>query len=235
MKFNEFTQFFSSSRIDRYHNATGKIENKTIELYKANLTISKSFHPLLGILEVIFRNKINDTLSLHFNDPNWIINQKTGFMIDPSLTFTYKKTGKVKTNRFLLKEITRAENRLTKSGANITSGRIISEQTLGFWTDLYEVHNYKLLKGKPIKIFTTLPAGYGRKEVNDELNKIRRFRNRINHNEPICFSGSNVDFTETLEVYNSIINLLIWIDPQLPEFIEDIDEIVKNIKIAEGI
>ncbi len=89
MKFNESLLFFSSSRIDRYHNATGKIELKTIELYKANLTLSKYFHPLLGIFEVLFRNIINEILSNYFNDPNWIINQKSGFMIDPTLTYTY--------------------------------------------------------------------------------------------------------------------------------------------------
>ncbi len=134
-----------------------------------------------------------------------------------------------------MKEIIRVENRLIKSNTNITSGRIISEQTLGFWTDLFEVHNYKLLKGKPIKVFTTLPVGYGRKEINDELNKVRRFRNRINHNEPICFSGSNIDFTESLEVYKSILNLLAWIDPQLLDFITDIDEILKSIEMAKKI
>ena len=235
MNFNKFTQYFSSSRTERYHNATGKSESKTIKLYKANLAISKSFYPLLAILEVLFRNKINDTLSVFFNDAEWIINQKSGFMIDSSLTFTYKKTRKVKTNRFLLEEITKVENKLVKAGVKITSGKIISEQTFGFWTDLFEVHHYKLLKGKPIKIFANLPANYGRKEVNDELKKIRRFRNRIYHNEPICFSGSTVDFTETLDIYNSIRNVLRWIDPQLLEFIADIDEIIKNITIAEKI
>ena len=77
------------------------------------------------------------------------------------------------------------------------------------------------------------PTGYGRKKVNDELDKIRRFRNRINHNEPICFRGNNIDFTETIEVYNSIINLLTWIDPEIVKLISDIDkvkEIVANAK-----
>jgi hypothetical protein len=80
-----------------------------------------------------------------------------------------------------------------------------------------------------------LPAGYGRKEVIDELDKVRRFRNRINHNEPICFNGNNIDFTETLEVHKSITNLLTWIDPEIMNLISDIDKVKKTIYRAKTI
>lgn len=156
-------------------------------------------------------------------------------MSDPSLRFTYKRTGQQKTNDFLKREINKAEKRLHKTREPITSGKIIAEQTLGFWTDLFEVHHYRLLRGKPIQIFHSLPAGHGRKEVNDELDKVRRFRNRIFHNEPICFCGNNIDFTETLEVHDSITNLLTWIDPEIIKFIADIDNVKKTINKARTI
>jgi hypothetical protein len=234
MNFNEFLVCFSQPRINRYYIATGSSEDKTIRLYKANLNVSKSFHPLIGVLEVALRNKLNNIISNHFTDSEWIINQKTGFMIHSSLTYVHKKTGRPKTNHFLLNEVNRAERRLIKAGAIVTSGKIISEQTLGFWTDFFEVHNYKLLRGAPIKVFSSLPSGYGRKQVNDELNKVRLFRNRINHNEPICFSGNNIDFSETLEVYESIIKLLKWLDPQLLIFISEFDDIKRNINRASS-
>lgn len=181
------------------------------------------------------RNRLNDILTSHFADPDWIINQKTGFMSDPSLRFTYKRTGQVKTNDFLKREINKAERRLQKTRTPITSGKIISEQTFGFWTDFFEVHHYRLLKGKPIQIFHILPSGYGRKEVNEELDKVRRFRNRINHNEPICFSGNTIDFTETLKVYNSIIKILIWIEPELVKLLTGLDKVQKTIDRAKAI
>lgn len=229
MKFKDFKQYFSESRVNRYLIATGNSSSKAVRLYKANLKISQAFHPLLGVFEVVMRNRINDILVSHFTDPDWIINQKTGFMSDPSLRFTYKRTGHIKTNVFLKSEINKAEKRLQKAGMPITSGKIIAEQTLGFWTDLFEVHHYRLLKGKPIQIFNLLPPGHGRKEVNEELNKVRRFRNRINHNEPICFSGNNVGFTETLEVYKSLKNLLNWINPEIIKLVSDIDRVVQII------
>ena len=115
MKFQIFKQYFSSSRINRYLAATDNSESKTVKLYKANLKVSQSIHPILGVLEVVVRNRINDILTTHFKDPDWIINQKTGFMSDPSLTFTYKKTGQRRTNDFLKQEISNSEKRLRKS------------------------------------------------------------------------------------------------------------------------
>ena len=235
MKFRDFRQYFSPARVNRYLLATGNSPGRTVKLYKANLKTSQAFHPLLGVFEVVFRNKLNDILTSHFTDPDWIINQKTGFMSDISLRFTYKRTGQQKTNDFLKKEINKAEKRLQKTRTPITSGKIIAEQTLGFWTDLFEVHHYRLLKGKPIQIFHSLPGGHGRKEVNDELDKVRRFRNRINHNEPICFSGNTIDFTEALEVHKSITNLLTWIDPEIIKLISDIDKVKKTIDKSKTI
>ncbi|MFN4084372.1 MAG: hypothetical protein ACK4LB_00440 [Spirosomataceae bacterium] len=235
MKFRDFRQYFSAARVHRYLLASSNSTSKAVKLYKANLKTSQAFHPLLGIFEVILRNRLNDILTSHFTDSDWIINQKTGFMSNPSLRFTYKRTGQQKTNDFLKREINRAEKRLLKTGTPITSGKIIAEQTLGFWTDLFEVHHYRLLKGKPIQIFQSLPAGHGRKEVKDQLDKVRRFRNRINHNEPICFKGNNIDFTDTLEVYKSLINLLTWIDPEIIKLISDIDKVKKTIDKAKTI
>lgn len=232
MIFANFRNYFSSPRIGRYLTACANDTKRCIKLYKSNLELAQSFHPLLGSLEVILRNGINDQLTSYFTDPNWIINQKGGFMIDPLLTYTNKKTGQKKTNKFLLDSVKNAERKLIKKGIGVTSGRIISEQTFGFWTDIFENHHYKILKGRPIKMFKNLPKGYGRTEILNELTKIRQFRNRINHNEPICFVGSAIDFSETLTVYNSIQHVLTWINPELNKWIKSLDK-VKSV-IAKG-
>jgi len=235
MRFRDFSRHFSPARVGRYLNATGNNTKRAAKLYKANLKLAQAFHPLLGVVEVVLRNKINDVLTAHFNDADWIINQKAGFMTAPSLSYIHKRTNRRRTNNFLKTEIEKAERRLIKNGASITSGKIIAEQTLGFWTDLFEVHHYRLLQGKPIKIFSSLPSGYGRKQLNEELNKIRRFRNRINHNEPVCFNGNNIDLSEAQDVYNSIIKILSWIDPALLTYVKDIDKVQKKIMQAQRI
>lgn len=235
MKFQKVRQYISAPRITRYLAATGNSVPRTNKLYKANLKVIQSFHPLIGILEVVLRNRINDVLSAHFTDPDWIINQKTGFMSHPSLRYTHKRTARIITNDFLKRQVENAERRLRKSRLTPTSGKIISEQTFGFWTDFFEVHHYRILIGKPIQIFKNLPTGLGRKEACDELNNIRVFRNRINHNEPICFSNNTIDFTYARTVYNSICSVFQWIDPEILTYIKDIDKVQRTIAMAERI
>jgi hypothetical protein len=189
----------------------------------------------LGALEVTLRNRINTILLAHFSDPDWITNQKTGFMVDSSLTHIDRRTGRRVTNDFLKSSVEKSERRFRRLRVPITSGKVIADQSLGFWTDLFEVHHYRLLLGRPIQVFTNLPSGHGRREACDRLNKIRQFRNRINHNEPICFNGAGIDFTYVEEVYDAIIEILTWIDPELIKWIKDIDTIRTKINNAKTI
>jgi hypothetical protein len=235
VEFENFQTYFSSARVNRYLSATNNSKNRAISLYKANLMISQAFYPLIGILEVILRNRLNDILADYFTDSDWIINQKEGFMSDFTLSYTYKRTGARKLNDFLKSEIIRVENRLQKSGVLITSGKIIAEQTFGFWTNFFEVHHYRLLKGRPIKIFKYLPPNYGRKKIIDDLNKVRKFRNRIYHNEPICFDGEKINFLNTRDVYKSLKNLLQWIDPTIITLLKELDKVLETIEMAESI
>jgi hypothetical protein len=232
MIFQDFQKHISPIRLQRYLTATNQSQVRAMKLYEANLKVSQAFHPLLGLFEVVLRNNINDILENHFNDSDWIINQKSGFMNDSTLTYQQKHTGRKITNDFLKNEVLKIEKKLRNKSIAITSGKIIAEQTFGFWTDLFAVHHYRLLRGKPIQIFTALPANTNRNNIFDQLTKIRKFRNRINHNEPICFLGSKIDFKETIEVYQYIIQLFTWIDPQLISVIKDLDEVQQTIQQA---
>jgi hypothetical protein len=235
MKFQKVQLYLSSQRIDRYLIATGNKKTRAVSLYKANLKIAQSFHPLLGVLEVTLRNRINTILTTHFSDPDWITNQKTGFMVAPSLIHIDRKTGRRITNDFLKSSVEKSERRFIRLGVPITCGKIIADQSLGFWTDLFEVHHYKLLLGRSIKVFTNLPSGHGRSDACDRLNKIRQFRNRINHNEPICFNGAVIDFTYVEEVYDAIREILSWMEPELIKWVKEIDNVSTNIAHAKTV
>jgi len=187
MNSKKFESLISHSRFSRYLIATNNDSKKAQNLYLANLRVAQSLHPLVGLLEIIIRNKINQVLTNHFNDTHWIINEVNGFMLHPSLTKIDYTTGRTVQDQWLRSEVNRARTRLIQANKTVTVGKIIAEQSFGFWTQLFDTKYYRLLAGRPIQIFSGLPTNYGRREIANDLNSVRRLRNRINHNEPICF------------------------------------------------
>lgn len=226
MDYQKFEQYISKPRLDRYLNACSGCPVRAQELYQANLKIAESFYSVLNLFEVFLRNRINIQLSSHFKNPDWIINEKNGFMNNPILA---------PSKFFLLNQVLTAEKRaLIKNGA-VTSGIIIAEQNLGFWTSLFDTHHYKLLSGSIIHCFPNKPSNIQRKQINQTLHEIREFRNRIYHNEPICFNGSNIDFGLANKIKSDIYNILNWIDNDLANYTAKFDNINANITLAQKI
>ena len=216
----------SKPRLSRYLKASNKNKTKAIRLYKNNLKVSRSFYPLLSIFEITFRNSLNRVLVSHFQDSDWIINQQNGFMNDSSL-----KQG----NYFLKYKVKSAVDNLNWNNTNITIGKIIAEQTLGFWTSLFKNYHFALLKGNILSAFPYRPKGYKRNDIYKELKKINDFRNRIYHYEPICFSGNTIDFSSAVDVHKSILELLKWIDSSIASWTKDLDDVLLEIKKAKSI
>ena len=132
-------------------------------------------------------------------------------MSDPSLS----------PSRFFLKNsITKAERAIRRRGGTVTPGKVVAEQTLGYWTSLFDTHHYRLIGGVVIHCFPNKPTHINRNLLNQKLNRVREFRNRIYHNEPICFNGNIVDFTEALNIKNEIYELLNWIDVDLTNYVD---------------
>ena len=234
MKYKKLVRLYSNSRVSKYYRATNCNINKAVMLYFANLKIAQAFHPLLSSFEVILRNQLHYALARHFSDGNWIINQKTGFMVDPSLTYINKRSKKRVTNDYILKEVQKAEKKITDRGVKVTTGRVIAEQTLGFWNSFYEKHHYALLAGVPCRIFKKLPSGYGRRNINDIIVRVRELRNRINHNEPICFVNRKCDFTYVKDMYKEISDFLTWIDPEIMPSLKEVDRVLQVINKEES-
>jgi hypothetical protein len=209
VKINSLTKIVSAPRLQSYLRTQAMDQERTIKLYRQNITLSRSFYPLLSILEVAIRNVLDTECIALFADPDWLQHQKTGFMSDPRLTYK-TSSGRVKQNEFLRKSVQDAEWKIQKRGKAITHGRIVSELTFGFWTELFERTHYRLLKGVPIKAFPNLPATTKRVDIYNALNDIRRFRNRVYHNEPVCFYNGMCDVSDAIRIRESILELLRW-------------------------
>lgn len=226
MEYQKLEYYLSQPRLDRFLIATGNSKSKAQKLYTINLKVAQSFYPVLNLFELFFRNSVHHQISSHFEDPNWIITEKNGFMYDQSLY----------SSRFFLKNsVEKAEKTIKRKGRCVTPGKVIAEQSFGFWTSLFDTHHYRLIRGVVIHCFPNKPANINRSTLNQNLNDIREFRNRVYHNEPICFNANTIDFTQATTIKQKIYSLLEWIDLDLIEYVDDFDEIDTKIKMINSL
>jgi hypothetical protein len=220
MRIELVNKYLSRPRYNRYLIATAGNNNRAKKLYNANLRLAQSFHPIVSQFEVVFRNSLNILLTGFFTDPDWIINQKTGFMRHPSLGSSH----------FFLKNcVQKAENKLAVRSIPVTGGKIISEQNFGFWLAFFLPHNYSLVAGQPIHIFVNKPLTENRASIYSKLVDIKNFRNRINHCEPLCFTGHNIDCSYVIGIREKLYDLIEWMEPDLIPFFQSVDNIQNKI------
>lgn len=191
MNYEKLEYYVSKPRLNRYLKACSHSKIKAQKLYEKNVRISQSFYPVLNLFETFVRNSLNYRLVEYFADPDWIINEKNGFMSDDSLR---------KSRYYLKRQVLGAENIIKNRSGIVTSGKVIAEQSFGFWTSLFEPHHYKLIGGVVIQPFSLKPAHINRNIIFHKLTRIRKLRNRIYHNEPICFNGTTINISRAVRV-----------------------------------
>ena len=223
MEYSKLEYYVSQARLSRFLRACGGSKNKAQKLYKINLRVAQAFYPLLNLFEIFLRNALNNHIASYYGDADWLQTQTVGFM----------NHGSLMGSRFYLKNcVIMAQNKLLQRRLTITSGRIVSEQTFGFWSALFDNHNYRLMAGAPIQAFPHKPSYINRSQISDTLKRIREFRNRIYHNEPICFNGTTIDFSPATQAMNNIHDMISWIDPALLHYTAYFNNINKKIAMA---
>lgn len=109
---------------------------------------------------------------------------------------------------------------------------IISNSNFGFWTTLLKEDVYRVTKGVFIDEFPNRGV-LGRKEIAEILDKIRKFRNRVAHNEPLCFIDEQFDLSETREAYELCRKILHFLNQDLEVFSEELYIIYDELKHVE--
>lgn len=224
--FNNLEKMISISRLSSYKNSSSymnnictlpKNNNELVANYIFNAKISENFYFLLQNLEVSLRNSIYDNFNLRFPSRNFfdLNNSRTnvGSNYNPILEFhsfsCWQMIGSVK---YQLRRIP------------ITDGKIISELNFGFWTKLLEESHYTPLIWRQIfkNVFPNFPHGliidHDVPIVFDKIDKIRKFRNRIFHYEPI-FNHPNL-----LNMRDNIIEAIGWISLDMQQLSKIYDE-----------
>jgi hypothetical protein len=154
MQVAELEKLLSQSRLATYYQLFPNDKQIAIEYYQLNTQIAESLYPLLSNLEIVLRNTIHNSFSIHFKNSNWYT------------LVNYPE---------LQDQINIAKSKITASKNQITIDKLVSELTFGFWTSLFN-KNYAKDYWKPF--FACLVWQINKKECI-KLGIVKRIQKQI--------------------------------------------------------
>ena len=222
MKYKEYEKALSVPRIGKYKIACNGDKNKALILYRYNIKLCQKFYGVLGVLEVVLRNTINEYYKVLLHDNNWLITQsQNGFLVNYQDTIFKERDKLVHNHKY-------------------THDKLVASLSLGVWTFLFSRNCYKNSGKTLLQIFPNKTHGLNQKDVYADLDKIRTFRNRIAHHEPLCFDSlGKINVVYVKEIYALIIRHIDFLGYRSSELlygvetplstIDKVDELAKTI------
>jgi len=180
--------------------------------YSLNIALCQALYPSVHCLEIALRNAIHSELSEFAGTDLWF---------DDIEELTDKQRADIAVARVKLTKST--------SAARITSGQIVAELSLGFWTAFFNRHFARLsLSGRLVKsVFKNGPkAKRDRSKIDVRLIAIRNLRNRIFHHERILH-WKDLDRT-----HEELLELIHWICPDMAMMAKRHDTFSKTRKLG---
>jgi len=202
--FNSIEQALHTERIDAYRN-DGAGQDLTLARYLLNMALSESLYPTLQLAEIALRNSVHRQLGQRLETDDWYD--------EPNARLTLWQQLKVK----------EAKEILSKQSKPLTSGRIVAELNLGFWTGFFNNVHARTGIGAYLSR-TAFPYAPCTEKYQSKLARrwqdIRDLRNRIFHHERILhWRDLDRRHTHMLEVIG-------WISPELKELAISLDRFV---------
>lgn len=224
MRYLEFENIMSQSRMSRYLTACGNDGRKAMTLYRRNLKLTQKLFTVVSCFEIALRNKIdNHYVAIHGND--WLRNaaQAGGFFDNHDNRIT----------RDLINETILLLNRR----GGYTHSKLVAELGFGFWRFMFSRHQYRAGGQTLIRIMPNRPPSspamqYNANYVFNEIQKINDLRNRLAHHEPVCFYLGGRAIIGTLyarEHYAVIVRLFQWMDINEEELLYGLDHVVETM------
>jgi hypothetical protein len=192
----EIHKAISIPRLSTYLTLVGTTSlEDALLLYRLNARLSGAFVFPLQSLEVALRNSLATQLGVCLGTSDWLMNRPT-------------KLSQGTLSERQLEKILNAEKRFQDvRRRQPTQDSLISDLDIIFWTEFLDKANGRHRLWPDIKdAFPNLPTTVSRGSVFFALNRIRKFRNRIAHHEPIINPK-----TSPLAIHAIIIETLWWI------------------------
>jgi len=191
MKYERYEIALSVPRIGKYRLACKGDKNKALILYRYNIKLCQRFYGVLGMFEVVLRNAINEHFKIQLCDNNWLVTQaQSGFLINYRDTI-FEERDKLVNNR------------------TYTHDKLVASLSLGIWTFMFSRNCYKNSNKTLLQIFPNKTRGLNQRDIYAGLDKIRAFRNRIAHHEPLCFDNTGiVNVAYVQEIFSLVVKYI---------------------------
>ena len=193
---------FSAQRLSKYIAYNNGDAEQVVKHYKSNLRLAESLYVSLSVFEVTLRNALSRELRIFAGTEEWF----ELFYITPEL-------------QPLISDIDKAKQQIHHRGEIVSTDKIISELTFGFWVTLLNSQYERVLWKSLRKAFPYMPKQIRkRKNVSAPCNSLRRLRNRIFHHEGICW-----DLKYVTSLHEELITVLGWMSVEMPQWLATID------------
>lgn len=180
----------SPERFARYL-AIASSKSDALQYYAWNTALSSAFAGPLQCLEVGLRNAVDGRLA-STRGASWFHN--------PSV---------LRSRDLVLAQ--EARDRVLQTGKALSPGRVVAELSFGFWVGMFaNAYDATIWRTDLYRIFSPRPQ---RRDLHDDLDRLRTLRNRIAHHEPI-FQRSLIDD------YKRIGSVLRALSPELCDWME---------------
>jgi hypothetical protein len=180
----------SPARLERYERASGGGIQGALALYQWNTEVSAALYALLQAVEVILRNAlVEELIALHdalgysgewFDDPFRLLDARHH------------------------DNISAARQKICSERRDVTSDRLVSELTFGFWRYLLSAkYEHTLWVPALRKAFPGVP-NVRRKYIAGRVERLHYLRNRIAHHEPVFPRRLDRDCEEAFELITAV-------------------------------
>lgn len=205
MRHDQVSAWLSDARFRNYLDHCAGDHDKAVALYNWNAGVSAAFLEVLYHVEVLLRNAIDRQFPAIPHLPVVAIWSHEVWLTDPAIL---EDGARERVNEGIA--------RLTRENRLQTRDRVIASLGFGFWCTLFSGRYEQLWRSHLHKAF---PNGSGRrKQVNDLLQSILRFRNRVAHHEAL--------FALDLEgQHEKQLTLSHLIDAEAREYIENLSRV----------
>ena len=217
MRYEELEGLVSASRLARYRMACANDVQKALRLYRGNIRVSCALLAVLGMFEVVLRNKIDTHYRALFPSvEGWLKSAISpgGFLTEDGCQNSLEKV----------------RQRLFDLGPQCGHDKLLSELSFGFWKYMFAGKQYRAGGNTLLAIFPNLPPKRNQSFIYHKLSIINALRNRIAHHEPICFGrGNSIETLHLRSQYHEILYILSYLGIDPSRLLRGIDTIVKEI------